>query len=384
MAEDLFIGRVLMTADTVGGVWSHALELAAGLGRRGVQVALATMGALPSDLQRAQVAALPTVTLHERSYRLEWMADPWGDVRAAGDWLLQLERQLQPDVVHLNQFAFGALPFVAPTVLVAHSCVLSWWRAVHGKAAPPEWAHYRHAVVQGLAGADLVAAPTQAMLASLAQNYGLARNGLVLPNARNPAAYTPGRKKGIVLSAGRLWDAAKNIGALEAVAPRLRWPVCVAGSNVHPSGGIRESRGVTSLGELAPEALAAQFARAAIYALPARYEPFGQTALEAGLSGCALVLGDVPSLREVWGPAALYVPPDDHEALCVALRRLIAARSLRERYARRARARALQFAPARMVDAYLAAYRRVLSPEPPADGVNACPPGHRKEAVCVS
>ncbi len=32
--------------------------------------------------------------------------------------------------------------------------------------------------------------------------------------------------------------------------------------------------------------------------LPARYEPFGLSVLEAALSGCALVLGDIPSLRE--------------------------------------------------------------------------------------
>ena len=56
-------------------------------------------------------------------------------------------------------------------------------------------------------------------------------------------------------------------------------------------------------------------ARAAIYALPARYEPFGLTALEAGLSGCALVLGDIPSLREVWGETACFVPPDDRDAV---------------------------------------------------------------------
>ena len=42
-------------------------------------------------------------------------------------------------------------------------------------------------------------------------------------------------------------------------------------------------------------------ARASIYALPARYEPFGLSILEAALSGAALVLGDIPSLREVWG-----------------------------------------------------------------------------------
>jgi hypothetical protein len=35
------------------------------------------------------------------------------------------------------------------------------------------------------------------------------------------------------------------------------------------------------------------------------------------------VLGDVPSLREIWGDAALYVPPEDHDALHAALMRLI-------------------------------------------------------------
>jgi glycogen synthase len=56
------------------------------------------------------------------------------------------------------------------------------------------------------------------------------------------------------------------------------------------------------------------YARASIYALPARYEPFGLSALEAALSGCALILGDIPSLREVWLEAAPYVSPDDESA----------------------------------------------------------------------
>jgi hypothetical protein len=108
-----------MTADTVGGVWSHALELAAALGERGVHVSLATMGALPTPVQRAQAALLPGLELHESGWRLEWMEDPWDDVRRAGQWLLELERTLHPDVVHLNQFAFGDLPFAAPKLVVA-------------------------------------------------------------------------------------------------------------------------------------------------------------------------------------------------------------------------------------------------------------------------
>jgi glycosyltransferase involved in cell wall biosynthesis len=63
--------------------------------------------------------------------------------------------------------------------------------------------------------------------------------------------------------------------------------------------------------------------RAAIYVLPARYEPFGLSALEAALSGCALVLGDLPSLREIWGETAVFIPPDDSEALHSAVSALI-------------------------------------------------------------
>jgi glycosyltransferase involved in cell wall biosynthesis len=327
---------VLMTADTVGGVWSHALELAAGLGAAGTRVALAAMGNPVTPQQRRHVASLPTVTLHESTYRLEWMAQPWKDVVRAGEWLLELEAELEPRLVHLNQFAFGALPFRAPTLLVAHSCVLSWWRAVHGTAAPPQWDRYRRAVTDGLAGATRVGAPTRAMLGSLEANYGFKGRGLVLPNARSKRDYAPAPKEPLILSAGRLWDAAKNLAALEAVAPSLPWPVHVAGSTSQPTGGVRRTRGVRALGELAPEALAHQLSRASIYALPARYEPFGQTVLEAALSGCALVLGDVRSLREVWGSAALYVPPDDHTALRETLLSLIEDPGLRQRLGSRA------------------------------------------------
>ena len=376
--------HVLMTADTVGGVWSHVLELAGGLGDIGMRVAIAAMGTPVTEAQREQVARIPTMTLHEKTYRLEWMADPWTDVRRAGQWLLRLEARLQPRLVHLNQFTFGALPFKAPTLLVAHSCVLSWWRAVHGEAAPACWDRYRRAVARGLAGATLVGAPTQAMLASLAVNHGHARGGVVLPNARSHADYAPGRKAPVILSAGRLWDAAKNLAALEAVAPALPWPVHVAGSTSQPTGGVRSTRGVRALGDLSPAALAAEMAAASIYALPARYEPFGQTALEAALCGCALVLGDVPSLREVWGPAALYVPPDDHGALQAALTLLIDDEPLRRRMATKARTRALRFTPERMVDAYLAAYASIVLPAAQAQAQTRSASGRIAEPACAS
>jgi glycosyltransferase involved in cell wall biosynthesis len=168
-------------------------------------------------------------------------------------------------------------------------------------------------------------------------------------------------KKPIVLAAGRLWDEAKNVAALNRVADRLPWPVCVAGEDRHPNGADTQLRGVRALGVLAPAELAAWLARASIYALPARYEPFGLSALEAAFAGCALVLGDVPSLREVWGDAAAFVPPDDHAGLRRAIQLLIDDPKRRAEMARRAGERAARYTPQRMADGYLAVYRELIA-----------------------
>jgi glycosyltransferase involved in cell wall biosynthesis len=357
------VSSVLMTADTVGGVWTYAIELARALCRSGVRVHLATMGGPVRDHQREQSAHIAGLTLYESEYKLEWMQNPWADVQAAGEWLLDLETRTRPDVVHLNQFAFGASRFRAPKLVVAHSCVVSWWQAVHGEEPPAEWDEYRRVVSQGLARAQLVAAPSFAMLSTLAHNYGYQGEHVVLPNARDAAQFQPGPKRDVVFAAGRLWDEAKNLVALDAVAEHLPWPVRVAGSCVAPHGGMIRPRWAHPLGEIDAHAVAREMATAAIYALPARYEPFGLSILEAALSGCALVLGDIASLRETWGANALYVPPDDHDALHCAITRLIADPAERERLGRAARSRALRFHPQRMAQCYLRAYSRLVQEE---------------------
>ena len=90
--------------------------------------------------------------------------------------------------------------------------------------------------------------------------------------------------------------------------------------------------------------------------MPARYELFGLSVLEAAQAGCALVLGDIESLRETWDGAALFVSPDDPDALAFTLQRLIADDTLRERSMARAQRRAAHFTPRAMADAYIEAY----------------------------
>jgi glycogen synthase len=348
--------RVLMTADAVGGVWTYALELSRGFSARGMRIALATMGPRPSPAQLREALAIRGLSLHESEFRLEWMEDPWDDVERAGEWLLSLERDLLPDVVHLNGYCHGALPFHAPVVVVGHSCVLSWFDAVKGEPAPGEYRKYGEAVKRGLQAASLVVAPSQAMLSALQRHYGPLGAARVIHNGRDPAKFHAARKEPFVLAAGRLWDEAKNLRALEAAAAGLPWPVRVAGYARHPDGGEIHVRGIELLGAMAPQNLAAEMGRASIYALPALYEPFGLSVLEAALSGCALVLSAIPSLRELWAGAAEFVDPRDPRALVASLRRLIDDDDLRRRLAAAAFSRAATLSAKQMIDEYIRAY----------------------------
>lgn len=351
--------RVLMTADTVGGVWNYCLALAQALQPHGVEVTLATMGQPLSPAQWREAREVANLRVEESKFRLEWMQEPWEDVHRAGHWLLGLAERLGPEVVHLNGYAHAALPWRAPTLVVGHSCVCSWWRAVRGADPPVDWERYRREVGRGLAAASLVVAPTAAMLEALRRHYGRLPEARVVANGRDADGFPPLAKEEFVFSVGRLWDEAKNLEALERCAPLLAWPVQVAGEEKHPDGGRVETRSVRCLGRLGCHDLATWYGRAGIYALPARYEPFGLSALEAALAGCALVLGDIDSLREVWGDAATYVPPTDHPALAGAINDLAANRRRREEMGRRARARALEYTPQRMARAYLEAYAYV-------------------------
>jgi glycogen synthase len=353
--------RVLMTTDTVGGVWTYAIDLVRALGQSGVEVTLASMGTPPSDEQRQQARQIPTLELFESSYRLPWMEQPWQDVRLATGWLLDLAAHTGPDLVHLNEPVFGSAPWPVPTLAVAHSCVVSWWQSVWGTAPPDEWSRYQREMGRGLRAAHRVVAPSQWMAEAVRRYYGVA-GGLVIPNGRHAADLYPEGKDPLVLAAGRLWDPAKNLLVLEEVAGSLAWPVLIAGEPRHP-GSNRQvaTEHVRLLGQLPAHAVAAWLRRASIYAFPARYEPFGLSVLEAALAGCALVLGDLPTLRELWEGAAIFVSPDHPDDLRVALEGLIEDSALRQALAMRARRRALRYTPRRMGLAYLDVYAELLS-----------------------
>ncbi len=360
--------RILMSADTLGGVWDYALELSVQLSRFGVRTALATMGRPPSAEQRRAAAAIPGLELHESDFRLEWMPDPGDDLELAGEWLLGLERRLRPDIVHLNGYVHATLPWSAPCLVVAHSCVLSWWAAVKKEPAPAEWDAYAHRVREALHAAASVVFPTHALLDAMTALYGPLPQAQVIANGRDPQRYRMVEKEALIFSAGRLWDEAKNMAALNAVAPELDWPVIAAGDWQRPDGKGVRPEALHTLGVISASEISSWLSRSGIYALPARYEPFGLSVLEAAMCGCALVLGDIPTLRELWDGAAIFVPPDDHDRLLSALKALICHPGRQRELALAARRRAMTYSAERMGRAYHLLYCRLLQPQTTLSG----------------
>jgi glycosyltransferase involved in cell wall biosynthesis len=354
--------RVLVTSDTLGGVWSYVVELTRFLAASSIEVVLATMGGPLDPAQRVEIGRIPGVLLHESTFALEWMDEPWSDVDRAGDWLLALENRYCPDLVHLNGYAHGALPWRAPTVVVGHSCVLSWWRAVEKAPAPERYAEYRRRVRDGLSRADAVVAPTRAMLDYLRAHYGDIEHSYVIENGADPERFKPGEKQPFFLAAGRFWDRAKNLALLAEVAPKVPWPVFVAGELARSANADGPpASNLDCIGKLSQAELSRVMGRAAVFVHPALYEPFGLAPLEAALAGSALVLGDIASLREVWGDAALYVDPRRAEPWIEALSLLARDDARRLELARAAERRAMALTSSRMALAYRALYSDLVT-----------------------
>jgi len=357
-----------MTADAVGGVWRYSLDLIRGLAAHGAEVLLATMGPRPSEDQKRQLAALPNVTLAESGYALEWMPNPWEDIESAGSWLLHLADDFKADVVHLNGYAHAVLPWRRPVCVVAHSCVFSWWRAVHGYAPGPEWHEYRRRVIEGLAAARAVIAPSEYMAQAVVEEYGVAyKRTCVIHNFSATETVQSIAKEPFFLAAGRLWDPAKNIALLEQVAPHVPWEVRVCGSNRGPGDSTVALQSVHRLGMLSYPDLLTEMARASVFVHPALYEPFGLSVLEAARAGCCLVLSDIPSLRELWSDVAIFVDPRDPDEWVHELNRVVRHAETRNSLGELARSHSARYSADYAIREYQRVYHSLLDPRHSSD-----------------
>jgi glycosyltransferase involved in cell wall biosynthesis len=342
--------------------------LVTGLARRGIRVTLVSFGEILSAERTAWIDELRGVDYRPTAFKLEWMQDSEADMEASAEYLCGLVEETRPDLLHLNQYYYGALPCDVPRIVVAHSDVVSWWWAVHhAKPVESAWLRwYREVVTRGLSRADAVLAPSRWMLEQIELHYTKPVRANVVPNGRSIGRFNPHvTKEDFVVTLGRLWDSGKNAALL--LRADMPLPVHIIGADRHPELGNQPF----SMEELRPNIhlepqqderqIAALLSRAAVYAATSQYEPFGLAPLEAALSRCALIVSDIPPFRELWEGAALFFNNNDALDLRRKLEMLAQDPGLRRRYGNLAYDHARRrYSAVRMVDQYLELYHALV------------------------
>lgn len=354
--------RILMTADTVGGVWTYAVSLFNALEKYDVEIHLMTMGGRPNKQQLDQIKSSKNLQLYSSDYKLEWMENPWEDVQQAAHWIREVYDKIQPDIIHFNNYGQVDQMWDCPVVTVFHSCVQTWWEAVKQQSLPEEWNKYQQTVQNALLSSDMLIAPTKAILDQAHKAYGISGFSKVICNGSSSKVYASQKKEPFILTAGLIWDDAKNISVLCRIARHLKWPVYVAGTDTDSLKNKEEEfPNIFFLGQLSSASLQELMLKASLFVMPAKYEPFGLAILEAARAGCTLALSNISTLNEIWGRTALYFDPNNNGEALRALQQLIGDKTLRKNLARRSMKRAEKFTEEAMAKNYFEVYKSLIT-----------------------
>jgi glycosyltransferase involved in cell wall biosynthesis len=106
------------------------------------------------------------------------------------------------------------------------------------------------------------------------------------------------------------------------------------------------------------ELLEALYNRAVTLLYPSRFEGFGWPIIEAQACGCPVICSMSAPLPEVAGDAGLFHPVEHEAGFAADLLRLTQADE-RARWSEKSRTNAERFSTTKMIDEYVAIYRRL-------------------------
>jgi len=357
--------RLLMTADAVGGVWQYATDLAEALAPLGVETVLALLGPSPRPAQRRRAERIGGLTLIDTGLPLDWMADQPAAVAAAGGVIAELASAEAVDLVQLNMPTLGARAhFPMPVVAVTHGCVSTWWQAAKAEPLGSDYVWHRTMMREGLARADFVVAPSAAYGAVIERFYGLPHPPLVVHNGRRALSVPRTTQHDHALTVGRLWDPVKQARLLDKVAGRLAIPFHAAGADTGPHGERVRLDHLHQFGELDAQGIGEALAGRPVFVSAATFEPFGLAVLEAAQAGCALVLSDIATFRELWDDAALFVSEQTPDAYVRAIESLVGNDAERRRLGAAALKRSRLYTPEAAAGAMSKIYRALKAARP--------------------
>src|SRR4051794_39769803 len=96
--------RVLMTTDTIGGVWIYALTLARAFAAMGMKINLVTLGPRAQPAQRQLLAGNDRIVVTETDLQLEWQDPEGSDVARSYASLKTIADEFKPDIIHFNSY----------------------------------------------------------------------------------------------------------------------------------------------------------------------------------------------------------------------------------------------------------------------------------------
>ncbi|MFD1745559.1 glycosyltransferase family 4 protein [Rhizobium helianthi] len=343
-----------MTIDAVGGVWRYAMDLAIAMKMLGTDTVFLGFGPVPDAQKRHEAERIGTLRWSEAP--LDWLVSDQSELGPVAQAIAQLVEEERVDLVHLNLPSQAAeLNLPVPVLVVAHSCVVTWFASVRGEDVPADWAWQKEINKAGFSAANAVVAPSRAFAHLLQQAYGPELNVSVVHNTSRVEEEAL-QKNAFVCAAGRWWDDGKNGPLLDTVAHRIEWPLRMIGPLSSPSGSSMKLDHADHLGELCHDETLAVMRNAGIFVSPSLYEPFGLAALEAARLQCALVLADIPVYRELWGGVALFADPRDAGSFAVAVTRLIGDPCLRQTLGKQAQAASRRYSAEAQAEAMNALY----------------------------
>jgi glycosyltransferase involved in cell wall biosynthesis len=137
----------------------------------------------------------------------------------------------------------------------------------------------------------------------------------------------------------------KGAALLDEVASLIEWPLLAAGPLRGPHGEAFTPGNMRSIGQLDDAHLHGLLAQRPIVVSAATFEPFGLAVLEAAMAGCAQVLSDIDTFRELWDGVAIFVDPTDAAGFAEAIDSLAADPARRQSLGKAAGARAARYTP---------------------------------------
>lgn len=167
----------------------------------------------------------------------------------------------------------------------------------------------------------------------------------------------------IILSVGKMYPRKRTSVLLHAMALlRDKYPdveLRVVGDGLEwerlhrLADELKLNNNVTWLGHIADDArFAREWQQADVFCHPSRQETFGFVYLEAMMTGTPVVCADAGAAPEVLGDAAVFVEPENPEALANGLDHLLQDSALRDDLIQRGRERVPLFTQERMIDGY--------------------------------